>query len=325
MTSNLCGTVKVAEREFLKCKNKNLREVLRIEYKKRQNEFDKSIRTVKRNFNRGLSLQIDYLQTHNPQQFWREINKLGPRKAKDIPMEIRLENGECSSDLDVVLKKWGEDFANLYSGCSHTFDEAFLKEIVELKEVMETQMNSDSFNSNFFLNATLSREEVQDAIDKCKMKKATGIDEISNEVLKSPRLFNVLFQLFKYCFDSGTIPTQWNKSIIKPIPESSKNDPKLPLSYRGISLISCIYKLYSSILNIRLVDHLERTGCLVDEQNGFRKGRACIDHIYVVSTITRARIRQNKSTFACFINFTKVHWSEGRKYVDSNVVFNLCE
>ena len=302
---SLWDRVKLAEREFLKCKNKNLKKGLRIEYKKIQKEFDKSIRTVKRNFNRGLSLQIDYLQTHNPQQFWREINKLGPRKSNEIPMEVRLENGECSSELEVVLKKWGEDFANLYSGCSSSFDEAFLKEIVELKGVMETQMNSDLINRNFFLNTTLSREEVQNAIDRCKMKKATGIDEISNEVLKSPRLLNVLFQLFKSCFDNGIIPTQWNKSIIKPIPKSSKNDPKLPLSYRGISLLSCIYKLYSSILNSRLVDHLERTGFLVDEQNGFRKGRACIDHIYVVSTITRTRIKQNKSTFACFIDFTK--------------------
>ena len=126
------------------------------------------------------------------------------------------------------------------------------------------------------------------------------IDEISNEVLKSPRLFNVLFELFKTCFDCGIIPTQWNKSIVKPIPKSSKNDPKLPLSYRGISLISCIYKLYSSILNSRLVDDLERTSFLVDEQNGFRKGRACIDHIYVVSTITRARIKQKKIYLCLF-------------------------
>ena len=118
-------------------------------------------------------------------------------------------------------------------------------------------------------------------------------------------LFNVLFGLFQCCFNNGIIPTHWLKSIIKPIPKSSKNDPKLPLSYRGISLLNCACKLYSSLLNVRLVDHLERIGLLVDEQNGFRRGRACIDHIYVLTSIVRTNIKDGGSIFAGFIDFRK--------------------
>ena len=44
---------------------------------------------------------------------------------------------------------------------------------------------------------------------------------------------------------------------------------------------------------------------MVDEQNGFRKHRACIDHIYSLSTIVRTRLSQNKSTFICFVDFKK--------------------
>ena len=50
---------------------------------------------------------------------------------------------------------------------------------------------------------------------------------------------------------------------------------------------------------------LEDNHLLEDEQNGFRKKRACIDHIHTVSTIIRNRIQENKSTFTCFIDFQK--------------------
>lgn len=46
----------------------------------------------------------------------------------------------------------------------------------------------------------------------------------------------------------GIIPSAWNKSIIKPVPKTSKSDPRVPLNYRGISLLSTVYKLYSNIL-----------------------------------------------------------------------------
>ena len=82
-----------------------MREGLKIEFKKRQTKFDKRLRTEKCNFIRGLSLYIDYLQAHNTQQFWKEVNRLGPRQSREIPIEVKLENGKCSPDLGVVLQK----------------------------------------------------------------------------------------------------------------------------------------------------------------------------------------------------------------------------
>ena len=76
------------------------------------------------NFNGGLSLHGEYSLTHNPHHFWNEINRLGPTKSGEIPMEVELENGERSSVLEVVLifvllfvlLKWKKrDFADLLS------------------------------------------------------------------------------------------------------------------------------------------------------------------------------------------------------------------
>ena len=44
---------------------------------------------------------------------------------------------------------------------------------------------------------------------------------------------------------------------------------------------------------------------MVDEQNGFRAGRSCQDHIYVLSSIIRNRKSEGKDTFCAFVDFKK--------------------
>ena len=58
--------------------------------------------------------------------------------------------------------------------------------------------------------------------------------------------------------------------------------------------MSTISKLLSSILNELIVGYLDTNRTLCKEQNGFRKMRACIDHIYVLTTIIRNRKLQGR-------------------------------
>jgi hypothetical protein len=47
-----------------------------------------------------------------------------------------------------------------------------------------------------------------------------------------------------------------------------------------------VYKLYTSILNDRIVNCTSNVDTLIEEQNGFRRNRSTIDH---VSSVTHAR------------------------------------
>ena len=67
----------------------------------------------------------------------------------------------------------------------------------------------------------------------------------------------------------------------------------------------CVAKVYSKILNRRIQSYLEENKILVDEQNGFRASRSCIDHIFVLCTVLRNRKLQGKDTFICFIDYKK--------------------
>ncbi len=135
---------------------------------------------------------------------------------------------------------------------------------------------------------------------------ASCIDKIPNEVLKSDLIRNCLHQFFQYYFDTGLLPSHWLKAVIKPIPKSRTNDPRIPLNYRGVNLLSCIYKTYSCIINKRLSSFLERYHLIEDEQNGFRGGRSCLDHIYTLYSIIQNRKNQSKDTY---------HWLRHYRYM----------
>ena len=115
-------------------------------------------------------------------------------------------------------------------------------------------------------------------------------------VLKEPAFLTLLWAIVAKCFEQGVVPFIWRQAVITPIPKGRDKDIFTPLNYRGISLLSTVSKVYSSILNSRLSEYLETCGVLCEEQNGFRKGRSCEDHAFVLTNLIQDRIDQQQST-----------------------------
>ena len=94
----------------------------------------------------------------------------------------------------------------------------------------------------------------------------------------------------------------WEKfqvsAIIYPISKQGSDDDRQPLNYRGITLISVPCKIYCNILNHRLSSWLENNKILCDEQNGFRRGRNCEEHIHSPYTILNDR-KTSKNHHMC--------------------------
>ncbi len=115
----------------------------------------------------------------------------------------------------------------------------------------------------------------------------------------------ILTNLFAEIFNIGIIASTWKMAIIKPIPKCSMIDPQLPLQYRAISLLSTVYKLFSSRLNVRISKCAEDDNLFVDEQNGIRGKRSCEDHVFVLSSIIRQRKAKLLPTYIAFIDMEK--------------------
>ena len=296
-----------AERVFSRCKgSKQEKHQMRMSFKDKQHAFDKCLGKTARQYNRNKVFEIEQASTEDPKLFWECLKKLGPRKSTSVPMKVRI-NEDIVLDEKVVTDKWKSDFENLYQqvGQNCSFDDNFLNDINERKDQIERDMLDNNYVSNLAINGIISVEEVQKVVAKLKVKKATGYDSIPNEVIKCEEIRFLLCKLFNACFQNSSVPTMWGKSIIKPIPKGSDKDPYLPLSYRGISLISCIAKVYAAVLNNRVVGYCNQQNIFADEQNGFRSNRSCEDHIFSLSCIIRNRLNNNKSTFCAFVDLEK--------------------
>ena len=95
--------------------------------------------------------------------------------------------------------------------------------------------------------------------------------------------------------------------VITPIVKDVSKEIRDPGNYRGITIAPAMYKLFCSILNSRLNKFMDTNNYIVDNQNGFKKGRSTVDHLATLTNIIETRKLQKKDTFVAFIDFSKAY------------------
>ncbi len=295
------------ERVFRKFKSKHNRDRQNyyIDFKMARNLFDKKLRFYERRYNKGILTEIEEACVGNHKDFWQYVKNLGPKRKEKIPEEVYNENNDITFETDYVLNKWKLEFEKLYNNNEGVFDDNFKKEKVELKENWERSMLDPLYPENELINRNFTITEITKVVSKLKNKKAVGFDRIPNELLKNKNMITVLRDFFQICFDSSLVPDIWRQAMIKPIPKDRTKDQRIPLNYRGISLLSTISKLYTSVLNKRILNYEENANNFVDEQNGFRSDRNCADHIFSLTSIIRNRKNNGDSTYCVFVDYQK--------------------
>ena len=136
---------------------------------------------------------------------------------------------------------------------------------------------------------------------KCKKNlknnKSPGIDQIINEYMNnsSIRMLPMYTNLFNLIMDIGYIPKTWGEGMIIP-KYKGKGDPSSPTNYRPITLLSCISKLFTSILNNRLNTFLEENRMFLENQAAYRKRYSALDHIFTLNSRNEILKHYDKKT-----------------------------
>ena len=78
-------------------------------------------------------------------------------------------------------------------------------------------------------------------------------------------------------------------------------------NYRGITLLSVVGKLYTSIINNRISSWLEKNKKLVEEQAGFRSKRSTSEQIFILKEIIQERGAKKRNTICCFLDIRKAY------------------
>ena len=153
------------------------------------------------------------------------------------------------------------------------------KEEHESDNVVQPQIVNVA-DDQHILNRIITDNEIQSCINRLKDHKAPGSDNNLNEDIKisADILIPIYLKIFNLIFSTGLFPDTWSQGLIIRI--HKKGDKMNPDNYRGITLLSCFGKLFTSIVNDRITEFVEDEDILSHAQAGFRKGYSTTEQIF---------------------------------------------
>ncbi|GBP36446.1 Probable RNA-directed DNA polymerase from transposon BS [Eumeta japonica] len=230
--------------------------------------------------------------------FWSVTKALKTEGYTPIPPLKRLDGSTALDDAEVA-----ECLADsIETQCSHVsppHDPAHISRIEE--EVLQ----KTSLEPKDDLTP-VSLSEVQLLVRSLKTRKAPGLDGVSNKAIKCfpQQLLSLLVAIFNACLQNCYFPPAWKEAEVIGIHKPGK--PRdLPASYRPISLLSGLAKLFERVLKTRLSDHLLGKGLIIDEQFGFRPAHSCPQQVLRVVEYILEGFKNKQKTVAVFFDVAK--------------------
>ena len=103
--------------------------------------------------------------------------------------------------------------------------------------------------------AEIESSRVLKLLSKLGLPKATGLDQISNKVLKlaAPVIYKQLTELFNLSLKSGEYPDDWKLVKVSPVFKASeRNDPD---NHRAISILSTISRVFEKLVHEQIYNY----------------------------------------------------------------------
>ena len=246
----------------------------RNDLNKSKRAFRKLTREKKRKYRENVVKNMNLSQGRG-KIFWKSLDKLNTITNKNQCIE------------QISIDSWREHFKSIYC-----------------------DVNKPCYPPNSTIEGPLDYEITIEELSKAsyvlKNDKSCGIDMISNEMLncifkKHPQ---ILIKLYNSALQNNFTVADWIISIVTPI--HKKGSKMIRENYRGISLISCVYKLFSAILNNRLMEFCKERNILSEEQLGFMPGNRTSDaHFIIYNLIQDYCHKRSQKLYSCFVDLSK--------------------
>ena len=257
------------------------------------------IKRKKLEYKKKIIDELQNTQEKDPKTFWNTLSKL-----KNIDSEAPIDSDGITPDA------WLKHFKDLATKDTQEHDS--IQEKLDLLE-------KDRFSGERTrLDYPFTISEIKRTIKGSKNGKSPSDDLVLYEMLKScvNLISPAVTKLFNIVLDSETFPDLWNMAYQVPIFKGG--DVFNTNDYRGISITSCLGKLFNKALNNRLQLEIEYEKQLHDTQAAFRRDFSTTDQIFILNSLLNKYVRVKKrKLYACFVDFRKAFdsiWHNGLLY-----------
>ena len=247
---------------------------------------------------------------HDQRKLWQMIGRLAPSGKKATVEPVLRKDGVLATSEEQILETWGDHQESLGTPSPHALEDKDFGELV--KKHLRAAVKLSPKQPEAEVDRKFELKEIIRALDKLEYHKAGTSDGTVNTMFKcgGEAMAHHLLYLFNWLRETESIPADWQRSVIVNLfKEGDRADPD---NYRGISLISCLGKLYLSMWATRIAEHAEvRLG---ERQGGFRARRSTVDQALILHEALLRRKRAGLDTHLCFVDFRKAFdtvWHEG--------------
>ena len=149
-------------------------------------------------------------------------------------------------------------------------------------------------------------DELEEALTHSKPGKAAGIDGITTEMIQhfGPNTMKWILTMVNKCATTCSIPKKWRKARVVALLKPGK-DPSSRKSYRPISLLCILYKVYERLIMARISPTVEKE--LSKDQAGFRPGRSTCGQLLNLTQHIEDGYETKNITGTVFVDLTAAY------------------
>ncbi|GBM39222.1 RNA-directed DNA polymerase from mobile element jockey [Araneus ventricosus] len=214
----------------------------------------------------------------------------------------------CADKADIFRSALEESFQENIE----PYDDNFIEKV-------ENEIDGYFHTNNSPSSAPLSSPaEILTIIAKLNIRKTSGPDKIPNKALKliTPNALTFLTKIFNKCLTLNYFPLRWKQANIIMLSKPGK-DPKFPQSYRPISLLSSLGKIFEKVLQKRINSYCDSSNIIPKEQFGFRAQHSTIHQLLRVTNSITEGMNNKFYTGGIFLDIQKAFdrvWHDGLIY-----------
>ena len=178
-----------------------------------------------------------------------------------FPSIFEQDNGERITDHKSIADAFNKYFVNI----GETVTDNAISPLNDFTIYLRNRPNCNLQFESITIETTLQ------IINSLKPKSSTGIDHISNKLIKSIKeiIAEPLTAIINQTLNTGIFPD--SLKISKVMPLFKKVNPEHFSNYRRISLLPSLSKIFEKTILLQLSDYLERNDLISASQYGFRK------------------------------------------------------
>jgi hypothetical protein len=206
---------------------------------------------------------IEETMPDNMKSFWKFVNN---RKGRISIPNIMHFNGSTSSTGQGVCELFSNYFASVF-------------ESDDLRDNSSRDKSAEESAWDCMSTIQITCEDILSKVKLIDVNKGAGPDHIPPSFVKhcGKELCTPLCIIFNKSLTNGVFPDRWKTAHVIPIFKSG--DRSRCDNYRPISILSYFAKLFESLVNTQLYNHLKPL--ISEKQHGFIKGRSTVTNLLV--------------------------------------------